>query len=184
MPVNDHDDRSPHSSPEGDKQSIKDALQSKTDKPLPPTAEMIAERDANQPEPVTPQGKRRRYLTRRNAFIAALGFAVAIVAIVLIAVIVYRLGFVDRYLVSQIKSDFSNYGIRAEIKTFHARVPPSTVEIDGIELYDTISGEKLGKIDRMLAAIRIQDLYAFNLKRHVDLQDLKIEGLEVWVNFD
>ena len=184
MPVNDHDDRSPQSLPEGDKQSIKDALESKTDEPLPPKAEAIAERDANQPQPVTPQGKRRRYLTRRNAFITALGFAVAIVAIVLIAVIVYRLGFVDRYLVSQIKSDFSNYGIRAEIKTFHASLPPSTVEIDGIELYDSQSGEKLGKIDRMLAAIRIQDLYAFNLKRHVDLQDLKIEGLEVWVNFD
>src|SRR5882762_865480 len=108
MPVND-DDRSPQSPPEGDKQSIKDALQSKTDKPLPPRAEAIAERDANRPEPVTPQGKRRRYLTRRNAFFTALGLAIAIIAFMLIAVLIYRLGFVDRYLVNQIKSDFSNY---------------------------------------------------------------------------
>jgi translocation and assembly module TamB len=184
MPVNDHDDQSSQSSAEGDKPSTKDALQSQTDQPLPPKAEAIAERDANRPEPVTPQGRRRRYLTRRNAFITALGFGVAIVALVLIAVIVYRLGFVDRYLVSQIKTDFAKYGIRAEIKTFHASVPPSTVEIDGIELYDALSGEKLGKIDRMVAAIRVQDLYAFNLQRQVDLKDLKIEGLEVWVNFD
>src|SRR5436190_17859415 len=183
MPVNDHDDRSAQP-PEGDKQSIKDALQSKSDEPLPPRADAIAERDANQPKPATPQGKRRRYLTRRNAFITAIGLAVAIVAFVFIAVLIYRLGFVDRYLVSQIKSDFSKYGVRAEIKTFHASVPPGTVLIDGIELFDSISGEKLGKIDRMEAMIRIEDLYAFNLKRHVDLRDLKIEGLEVWVNFD
>lgn len=183
MPVNDHDDRSTPP-PEDDKQSIKDALQSKSDEPLPPRAEAVAERDANRPEPVTPQGRRRRYLTRRNAFITAIGFAVASVAFALIAVIVYRLGFVDSYLVSQIKSDFSKYGVRAEIKTFHASVPPGTVAIDGIELFDSLSGEKLGKIDRMTAVIRIEDLYAFNLKRHVDLRDLKIEGLEIWVNFD
>jgi len=183
MPVNDHDDGSA-SPPEGDKQSIKEALQSKTDEPLPPKAEAIAERDANQPEPATPQGRRRRYLTRRNAFITALGFGVAIVALVLIAVIIYRLGFVDRYLVSQIKSDFSKYGIRAEFKNFHATIPPNTVDMQGIELFDALTGEKLGKIDRMLANIRIQDLYALNLNRHVDLKDLKIEGLEVWVNFD
>ncbi|MDQ2856191.1 MAG: hypothetical protein M3R68_07660, partial [Acidobacteriota bacterium] len=136
MPVNDNDDNSPQSSSEGDKQSTKDALQSKTDQPLPPKAEAIAERDANRPAPVTPQGRRRRYLTRRNAFITALGFGVAIVGLVVITLIVYRLGFVDRYLVSQIKTDFAKYGIRAEIKTFHASVPPSNVEVDGIELYD------------------------------------------------
>src|SRR2546426_662856 len=184
MPVNDNDDRSAPASPDGEKQSIKDALQSKTDKPLPPQAEAIAERDANRPEPVTPQGKRRRYLTRRNAFITALAFGIAMVAFVLIAVLIYRLGFVDRYLVGQIKSDFSKYGVRAEIKNFHASIPPNTVDMQGIELFDALSGAKLGKIDRMVAAIRIEDLYAFNLNRHIDLKDLKIEGLEVWVNFD
>jgi translocation and assembly module TamB len=184
MPVNDHDDRTRQPSPEGDKQSIKDALQLKTDEPLAPKAEAIAERDANQAAPLTPQGRRRRYLTRRNAFVTALGFAVAILAFVLIGVLIYRLGFVDRYLISQIKSDFSNYGIRAEFKTFHASLPPSTVNIQGVELYDSLSGEKLGKIDSMVIAIRIQDLYALNLSRHIDLKDLKIEGLEVWVSFD
>lgn len=183
MPVNDHDDRSVPP-PEGEKQSIKDALQSKSDEPLPPRAEALAERDANQPQPVTPQGKRRRYLTRRNAFITAIGVAVAIVAFVIIGVILYRLGFVDRYIVGQIRSDFAKYGVRAEIKNFHASVPPGTVLIEGVELFDSRSGEKLGKIDRMAAVIRIEDLYSFNLQRHVDLKDLKIEGLEVWVNFD
>lgn len=183
MPVNDSDDRS-GPPPEREKQSIKDALQSQSDEPLPPRAEAIAERDANRPNPVTPQGKRRRYLTRRNAFITALGLGVAIVAFVLIGVMIYKLGFVDRYLVGQIKSDFAKYGVRAEIKDFHASVPPGTVELQGIELFDAKTGDKLGKIDRMNVVIRIEDLYAFNLQRHVDLKDLKIEGLEVWVNFD
>ena len=45
---------------------IRDALQSKTDEPLPPLAEAIAERDAQRKHPITPQGRRRRFLTRRN----------------------------------------------------------------------------------------------------------------------
>ena len=46
------------------------------------------------------------------------------------------------------------------------------------------TGEKLGKIDRLLATIRIEDLYALNLQRNINLKDLKIEGLEAWVTFD
>ena len=105
-------------------------------------------------------------------------------ALLIIAFMAYRLGFVDRFVASQIKSTFSKYGIRAEIKNFHTTLPPNAVEMLGIELFDPSSGEKLGKIDRLLATIRIRDLYALNLNREIDLQDLKIEGLEVWVNFD
>ena len=54
----------------------------------------------------------------------------------------------------------------------------------GVELYDAQTGEKLGKIDRMVATVRIEDLYALNLRRNINLKDLQIEGLELWVNFD
>ena len=35
-----------------------------------------------------------------------------------------------------------------------------------------------------MATIRIEDLYALNLQRNINLQDLKIEGFEAWVTFD
>ncbi len=128
--------------------------------------------------------RRRRFFTRLNAFIAAIAIVVGIAVLILVLALIYRLGYIDRYVASQIKDDFSKYGIRAEIKNFHATLPPQAVEMQAIELYDALSGEKLGKIDRLLATVRIQDLYALNLQRHVDLKDLKIEGLEVWVKFD
>ena len=53
-----------------------------------------------------------------------------------------------------------------------------------IQLYDAKTGEKLGKIDRLLATVRIKDLYALNLRRNINLKELKIEGLEAWVTFD
>ena len=169
---------------ERDSKDIRDALRSTTDEPLPPLAEAIAERDAKRSHPITPQGRRRRFLNRRNFIIATTAAGIGIVALILLIFIIYRLGYVDRYVAGQIKDTFAKYGIRAEIKTFHAGFPPQTVEMLGVELYDAQSGEKLGKIDRLLATIRIEDLYALNLQRNITLKDLKIEGLEAWVTFD
>src|SRR6266550_2239736 len=167
-----------------DQDSVIDALQSKTDEPLPPVAEAIAERDAARKHPVTPQGRRRRYLTKRNAIIAGIAIGVGAVALVLLIFFAYKLGFVDRYVAGQVKDTLAKYGIRADIKEFHTAISPQTVEMLGIELYDAKSGEKLGKIDRLLATVRIEDLYALNLKRNINLKDLQIEGLDLWVSFD
>ncbi len=128
--------------------------------------------------------KRWRYFSRRHAFIAAGIVGGGALVLIVLVLFLFRLGFVDRYVANQIKQTFANYGIRAEIRDFHATFPPRTVEMDGIELYDATTGEKLGKIDRLLATVSIEDIYALNLQRNINLDDLKIEGLETWVTFD
>jgi translocation and assembly module TamB len=186
MGVDDRDNRADKDAakPTSEKEAIADALQSETDEPLPPRAEAAAERDAATPRPVTPQGRRRRYFTRRNALIATIAASAGVVALILLLVLIYRLGFVDSYVAGQIKDTFSKYGIRAEIKDFHATFPPNTVELLNIELYDSQTGERLGKIDRVLATINVKDLYALSLNRNIDLEHIGIEGLEAWVTFD
>src|SRR5215210_4152112 len=115
-------------------------------------------------EKKTPIRTRWRYFTRRHAFIAAGIVGIAALVLILLALFLFRLGFVDRYVASQIKNTFANYGIRAEIRDFHATFPPPTVEMDGVELYDALTGERIGKIDRLLASVKIEDLYALNLQ--------------------
>ncbi|HSK63585.1 MAG TPA: translocation/assembly module TamB domain-containing protein [Pyrinomonadaceae bacterium] len=137
------------------------------------------------PESPEPSVRTRwRYFTRRHAILAGLIIGVAAFAVILLAFLLYRLGYVDRYIAGQIKQTFANYGIRAEIREFHAALPPNTVEMNGVELYDAQTGERLGQIDRLIATIRIEDLYALNLRRNINLKDLKIEGFEAWVTFD
>ena len=88
--------------------------------------------------------------------------------------LLYRLGYVDDYVAGQIKNTFASYGIRAEIKDFHTTLTPQTVEMLGLELFDAQTGEKLGKIDRLLATIASRSL-RLNLQRNLNLNDLKIE---------
>jgi translocation and assembly module TamB len=186
MSVDDRENRPDNAAdePTRERDEVVEALYSKTDKPLPPRAEEIANRDARRKHPHFPQGRRRRYLTKRNAFIATIAASIGVVALILLAVLLYRLGYVDNYVAGQIKNTFATYGIRAEIKDFHTTFPPQNVEMLGVELFDAQTGEKLGKIDRVVATVRIEDLYALNLRRNINLKDLKIEGLEAWVTFD
>lgn len=182
MPLDNHDDA--QSSKEKEKQEVREALQSETDKPLPPAAERIAERDADRPNPVTPQGQRRRYLTRRNAFLATLAIGVLLVGLALVLLLAYKLGYIDRYVAGQIKDTLAQYGIRAEIKEFHTAFGPRTVEMRDIELYDAQTGAHLGKVGRLLATVRIEDLYSIKFQRNVNLEKLEIDNLEAWVEFD
>ena len=135
-------------------------------------------------EPRSPVGRRRRFINRRNLIIATTAAAVGVIALILIILMAYKLGYTDRYVAGQIKDTFAKYGIRAEIREFHASFPPNTVEMNGLDLYDAQTGEKLGKIDQLRATVRVEDLYALNLQRNINLQALKIEGLELWVSFD
>ncbi len=128
--------------------------------------------------------KRWRGFTRRHAFIATGIVGIGVVVVLLLILFLFRLGYVDRYVANQIKATFANYGIRAEIRDFHASFPPRTVEMDDVELYDAVTGDRLGKITRLLATIKIEDLYALNLQRNINLEDLKMEDVEFWVNFD
>ena len=48
--------------------------------------------------------------------------------------------------------------------------------MSGVELYDSQTGEKI-KTDRLLATIKVEDPYALNLQRNINLEDLKMEGL-------
>jgi len=116
--------------------------------------------------------------------ISAIIIAVGSILLILAGLIAYRMGAVDRYVANQIKGTLSTYGIRAEIRESHTSLSPQTVEMLGVELYDARTGEQLGKIDRLLATVRIEDLYALNLRRNINLKDLTVEGLELWVNFD
>ena len=132
-----------------------------------------------------PPIRRRWYnFRRRHVVIATAIVGGAALALILLILFLFRLGFVDRYVASQIKNTFASYGIRAEIAEFHAGFPPRTVEMNGIELYDGATGERLGKIDKLLATVKIEDLYALNLQRNINLEDLKMEGVELWVTFD
>lgn len=127
---------------------------------------------------------RRRYITRRNAFYVSLVAIVGALVLLLFSVFLYRSGRVDTLIANQIISTLAEYGIRAEIKEFHTKLGPRTVEIKGLALYDAQSGAQLGRIDNIIATVRVADLYALSLRRNVNLEALEVNSPELWIAFD
>jgi autotransporter translocation and assembly factor TamB len=138
------------------------------------------------PAPLTPRGRRgwRRVVNRRNAMWTGVVAVVAVVALAVIIFILYRSGQVDRIIARQIVNTFAKYNIRAEVGSFETKFGPRTAELRDLKLYDATTGAQLGKIDRIVATIRIEDMYALSLSRDVKLEELTIDGLESWVAFD
>ncbi|HEV3471132.1 MAG TPA: translocation/assembly module TamB domain-containing protein [Pyrinomonadaceae bacterium] len=139
------------------------------------------------PAPLTPKGRRarwRRIVNRRNAMWTGVVAVVAAVALVIIIFLLYRSGQVDRIIARQLIGTLARYNIRAEIDSFETKFSPRTAELRGLRLYNSVTGAQIGKVDRVLAKVRIEDMWALSLRREVDLEELTVDGLELWVKFD
>src|SRR5205085_8852656 len=172
MPVDDRDESSSGASAQTDANAA-----------APPPSGSTAGGSASAPPPAR-TGWRRRFITRRNALYVAVVAAVGAFLLLLLVVFMYRTGRVDALISDQIVRTLAQYGIRAEIKEFRTRLGPRTAEIKGLELYDAQTGAHLGRIDTIIATIRVEDLYALKLSRDVNLEALELNGLEAWVQFD
>jgi len=94
MSVDDRENRSDKPADEQTREhdEIVEALHSKTDEPIPPRAAEIANRDARLKHPHTPQGRRRRYLNKRNALIAGIAASIGVIALILLAFLLRETG--------------------------------------------------------------------------------------------
>jgi autotransporter translocation and assembly factor TamB len=126
----------------------------------------------------------RRVVNRRNAIWTAIVGVVAIVALALIIFLLYRTGRVDQIIAGQIISTLAEYNIRAEIGSFRAQIGPRTAEIRDLKLYNATTGAPIGNISRIVATVRIEDMWALSLRRNVNLESLTVEHPEIWVTYD
>jgi translocation and assembly module TamB len=181
MPVDDRDERSTGSSPETDETT---APPPRSDAGAGDASASFDGSDGEPPATPAERRRRHRYVNRRNATIAAVAIVALVALIAVLAFLLYRTGRVDDLIARQIVSTLREYNIRAEIREFHTKFGPRTVEMQGLDLYDGTTGEKLGRVERVLATIRIEDMFALNLRRNINLESLQVEGLEAWVKFD
>jgi len=126
----------------------------------------------------------RRVVNRRNAMWTAVVAVVAVLALAFIVFILYRTGQIDRYVANQIVSTLAKYNIRAEVGSFHTRLNAREVEINDLKLYNSVTGAQIGQVGRIVAKVRVEDLYGLHLSRNVNLEELTVDNPEIWVVYD
>ena len=129
--------------------------------------------------------RRWRPLVTRRAAWRALIITISGAMIALLAVVFfYRSGRLDALIADQIVNTLSNYNIRAEIEGFRFQLGPRTAQIRNLVLRNATNGALIGRVRRITARVRIEDLFALKLQRNINLETLEVEGLELWVTFD
>ena len=96
----------------------------------------------------------------------------------------YRTGRIDKIIAGQIINTLAEYNIRAEIGSFRAQIGPRTAEIKDLKLYNATTGAPIGNISRIVATVRVEDMWALSLRRNVNLESLTVEHPEIWVVYD
>ena len=127
---------------------------------------------------------RRRFFTRRNLVFSAALIALAIVAFALIAVVSFRTGVIDSYIKTQFTAKMAIIGITFEADVFRLSLSPLQLELHNATFNDSLTGDKLFFVSDANIGLTVEDLYAWQLTRDINVDSTDVRGAEVWVKFD
>ena len=135
-------------------------------------------------EETLPQTSRRRFFTRRNAVISSGLLGILLVLVAALVVVFYRNGVFDNYIKAQFVGKMERIGIVFSADSFRVKIAPLRLELKNATFNDKITGEKLFFISNADVGLTVQNLYAWQLSRDINVDSTAIDGAEVWVRFD
>ena len=127
---------------------------------------------------------KRQFFTRRNAVIAVGVTLIAAVLFVVFVTVSFRYGVVDNYVKGQFVAKMQDIGVDFDADVFRLTLNPLKLELRNATFNDRKTGEKLFFIRAADIFMNVQDLYAWQLSRDIEVETTNIEGLEAWVTFD
>lgn len=128
--------------------------------------------------------RRRRILSRRNALITLVVVAGLGIVLAVLTFILYRYGVLDTYVRNQFVAKMADIGVVFDADVFRVTVLPLELELKNATFTDKISGEKLFFIRDAHLLLTIDNLYAWQLSRDINVKKTEINGAEAWVRFD
>ncbi|HQZ95478.1 MAG TPA: translocation/assembly module TamB domain-containing protein [Pyrinomonadaceae bacterium] len=149
--------------------------------------EIMAEneiKEGSELEQSDPSPARRRFLTRRKAFLGLGSMALLGLLISLIGLIAYKYGVFDNYVKTQFGAKMADIGIVFDADVFRVTLNPLELELKNATFNDKVSGEKLFFIRDAHLNLSVKDLYSWQLARDVILDKTDVNGAEAWVTFD
>lgn len=142
------------------------------------------EKTEEEGSPEEEQPKSRRFLTRRNALLFAVGLGVVIVVLGLLSVVLYRYGTLDSIIKAQFVEKMNYMGVDFTADVFRVTLNPLQLHLENATFTNQATGEKLAFIREARLRLTIDDLFAWQLTRDIVVDSTEIWGAEVWVKFD
>lgn len=96
----------------------------------------------------------------------------------------FKTGYADSYVKNQFVSRMDEIGIVFSADVFRLTLNPLRLRLENATFNDKVSGEKLFFIREANLDLTVQNLYAWQLTRDIQLDSTDINGAEAWVKFD
>ncbi len=132
----------------------------------------------------SPEAVRRRFFSRRNGGIALGVVALGVILIALLVVVVYRYGYADNYVKSQLVNTLDDIGVVFTADKFNLTINPLQLHLENATFNDKLTGEKLAFVKDARLTLTVQDLYARQLSRDISIDTTDVDGAELWVRID
>lgn len=131
-----------------------------------------------------PSASGRPFFTRRNAGLAAMLIGIGALGLIIISLLAYRVGFFDTYLRTQFTARMAEIGIVFDADVFEVTASPLELHLVNATFNNRVTGEKLFFIRDARLGLSVQDVFAWQLSRDIQVDTTDINGAEIWIIFD
>ena len=90
----------------------------------------------------------------------------------------------NRYVAEEIKKKLTEFGLRGEVGDFGFAWDSETARLNGLKVYNQQTGQLIASVKSVEVKTHIRDLYAPKLSREIEIQNIKVDGAEVFVELD
>src|ERR1700754_3412571 len=125
------------------------------------------------------------WAARHKRLLIVTGVALALILALALGGIYYiRSGRLNRYILGQVQTALSEYGVRAEIGGLNISWGVRTAKAHDITLYNQETGQLIATLDNLEIALDIPGMYALRLRREIIFKRVDIENLQAYVELD
>ncbi len=90
----------------------------------------------------------------------------------------------NRFVAEEIKKTLTEFGLRGDVGSFGFAWDSETARLKDLKVYNRQTGQLIASVNSIEIQLHIRDLYAPKLSREIEIQTVKLDGVEVFVEFD
>ncbi|MBP6821198.1 MAG: translocation/assembly module TamB domain-containing protein [Acidobacteria bacterium] len=131
---------------------------------------------------MTTEPKRRRWRRKISLALACLAMAVGLAFFG--GWMWLRSEKFNGYVAEEIKKKLTEFGLRAEVGSFGFSWDSETARLKDLKVYNQQTGQLIATVGSIEVQTHIRDLYAPKLSREVEIKNLNLDSVEVFVEID
>ncbi|MBI3650343.1 MAG: outer membrane protein assembly factor BamA [Acidobacteria bacterium] len=134
--------------------------------------------------PEAPSSQAGWIARHKRLVITGLVALLLIVVVFFIATFYVRSGRLNRYIIGEVQTALTGYGLRAEVGDLELVWGIRTAKVHDVKIYNQETGQLVATLDSAEVVVEIPNPFALRLQREIIFKRLDLKNLQAYVAFD